>query len=523
MNDIVIRDARVVDGTGSPWFRADVAVRDGRIIEVKRGCTGRQVVNAEGRVLAPGFIDMHSHNDVLLLAEPDSAMKVAQGVTTEILGQDGISCAPLLAGREALVERIVGDLDGVPAGGLVACTVADYLHRLDSRAAVNIAYLLPHGTMRAQVLDGEERQATDWELHTLRTMVADGLTDGAIGMSTGLEYVPSRATTTAELQALLAVVAAAGAVHVSHIRDYDQAFDAAIDEMLTLGARTGVPVHLSHFVAWGRRNHGRMLELLRRMQHARSQGVDVTLDVYPYLAGSTIASYFLPDALRALAPEDLVARLGDPVHRPEVAALIDAGPNGIDIGWDAFQIASGAPAPSHNGRRLPAIAHHRRQSVGELLCDVIAESDGRAMLIVEACREDDLVAALRHPLTSIGSDGVPVGHTPHPRGWGTFARMLATHVRERGDLTLEQAVSMMSARPAARLRLADRGLVRPGMAADLVLFDPEAVNDRATYREPRALATGFEWTFVNGVAVWRQGHVTGDLPGRVLRSTAARA
>ncbi len=524
----MIRGARIVDGTGAPWRRGDVAVEGDRISAIGNDLAGALVIDAEDRVLAPGFIDMHSHADVALLDEPVAEPQLAQGITTALLGQDGISVAPVLPGSAEIVERLAGELNGVAAEGCRWPSVGAYLDRLDGAAAVNFAYLVPHGTLRAQVLGGEDRAALPAEVERLRALVAGALAEGACGMSTGLEYVPSRATGFDELRALLEVVAAAGGIHVSHIRDYDKRFDAAIDEMLELSRQTGVPAHFSHFLAWGRRNHGRMPDLLAGLSRARREGLDVSLDVYPYTASSTVATYFLPAELRDLGPAELLARLSGEDGRRRAAQAIDPGPAGVDVAWDALTVAGGlaelglAAEPGVGERRLPALAAARGQSVGELVCDLVLATEGRAMLIVDGCQEADVRAALAHPLTVLGSDGVPIGEAPHPRGWGAFARVLETYVNQVGLLSLERAVAAMSGRPAARLGLGDRGLVRPGMAADLLLFDPDAVAAPASFDRPRQLARGMDLVLVNGKAVWRDGEPTGDLPGRALRSGPSR-
>ena len=521
MNDITLRGARVVDGTGSPWLRADVGVRDGLIVEVGAASPARWEVDAQDRTLAPGFIDMHSHNDVRLLLDPGNAMKVAQGVTTEVLGQDGLSCAPVLRGGESLVEELVAPIDGRSDEGPHR-TVADFLKRLDGRAAVNVCFLLPHGTLRGQLTRGEDRALTEPEIGALCDLVADGMHQGAFGVSTGLEYVPARRTEFVELVRVVKEAAAAGGIYVTHIRDYNEHLHEAIDEALEVGSASGSPVHFSHFAAWGRPHHGTMPALLGRLEHARSEGIDATLDVYPYEAASTYATYFCPDELRVLPRADRIADLRDRGRRAGLAAMIDRGPMGIDVGWDAFRVANGNAALGAGSRSLLEIAKDSGESVGEVLCRLLDLTELEATLIVDAYLPEDVEAAIAHPLATIGSDGIPVGDLPHPRGWGAFPRVLRRYVRERRALGLEAAIAMMTGRCAARLGLPDRGLIRPGMAADLLLFDPEAVVDTATFEEPTNLAEGLDLVLVNGSPVWQEGETTGRLPGRALRPRPGR-
>ncbi|MBM7773568.1 N-acyl-D-amino-acid deacylase [Actinokineospora baliensis] len=531
--DVLFRGPTVVDGTGSPGYRADVLVSAGRVAAIDpAGELARPepgvVVDADGLVLAPGFIDMHSHSDLRLLAEPDHLAKVSQGVTLEVLGQDGLSYAPVDDRTiEVLREQLAG-WNGDPEGfdwnwRDVGC----YLGRLDKGIAVNAAYLVPHGTVRMLVMGLDDRPATPAEVERMREVTAAGLREGAVGLSAGLTYTPGMYADMAELEALCEVVAAHDGYFSPHHRSYGAGALDAYREMVELSLRTGCPLHLAHATMNFPENAGKADDLLALLDDAMARGADITLDSYPYLAGATYLSALLPSWAAAGGVEATLARLSDVDTRELVRVDLEVrgsdGCHGVPVDWTTIEI---------NGVRLAAHRHLVGRTVAEsaaaaglapfdLFADtLLAERLGTSCLM-HVGHEDNVRAIMRHRAHTGGSDGLLVGDRPHPRAWGTFPRYLGHYVREAGVLGLEECVAHLTGRAARRLRLTDRGLVRVGHAADLVVFDPGTVGDTATYPEPRQRATGIEHVLVNGVAVLEGGEPTGALPGHSIRRTGA--
>jgi N-acyl-D-amino-acid deacylase len=522
VHDLVIRGGTVVDGTGAPAYGADVAIDGGRISAIGPAVEdGRDTIEADGLVVAPGFVDMHSHSDLVLLEEPHAEAKVAQGVTLEVLGQDGLSCAPVEDRATDLVASLIAPLDGTLDREWPWRTVAEYLDLLDRRTAVNVAYLAPHGTIRATAMGMADREATPAELDHMRRLVRDAMADGAFGLSTALTYRPSQAAPTTEVSALCSVVADAGGIYVTHLRDYDGALFEATVEALEIGRMSGTPVHISHFQAPGARNMGRAPELLRVLEDARSGGLDTTFDVYPYTAGSTSLLSFCPFWFQGLEPGDALAVLDGP-RREQLVSELRERPAGIDLDWSAFTVAQGAEwLPDSRFPNLADAAERSGTSVGEVIVGLLEGTRLHASTVLECMDPADVRACLAHRLATVSSDGLLIGERPHPRAWGAFAETLGTFVRGEGLLTLESAIHAMSGRAASRLGLHDRGTIARGSWADVAVFDPARVAARATYSEPRRLAVGVELVLVNGVVVLRDGASTGALPGRALRGAGA--
>lgn len=516
MFDLLIRGGVVVDGLGSPGRRADVAIRGGRIAAIGEDLRGGRIVEAAGRVVCPGFIDMHSHSDLALIGTPALEMKLAQGVTLEVLGQDGLSCAPVSDDSIDLVVALIAPLDGEAERAWGWRSVAAYLATLDRRVAQNVAYLVPHGTVRACVLGADEREATAAEIELMAALVAQGMRDGAFGLSTGLSYPPAHASTTEEVVALASELPAFGGIYVTHLRSYGGELLSATEEALEIGRRTGVPVHFSHFQAPGRQNHGRARDLLEMLEDAQATGLNVGFDVYPYESASTVLTAFLPPPVRYLPRASAMSLLADPVSRGELVDQIDNGrPFGMDVEWSDLRIANGLDLVGGSEPRLVEVARTRGASIGETIATLLELSECRASVVAASTLESDVTICLAHPLATVGSDGLLVGERPHPRGFGTFPRYLR-RVQANGA-SLEEAVAAMTSRAARRLGLSDRGRVAVGAAADLCVFDPEEFHDEATYDEPTRLAKGMDTVLVNGVVVWEHGTTTDQTPGIALR------
>jgi N-acyl-D-amino-acid deacylase len=524
--DLLLANGRVVDGTGSPWFRADVAVRGDRIAAVAAELPprARAVVDVTGRVVAPGFIDMHSHNDLLHMVWPTCDPKIRQGITTEVVGQDGCGPAPVRPEFVAQRRENLAPLDGDPDLDWDWPTFAAYLEALVRRpGATNVAALATHGAVRSWVMGHEARPARPDEIAAMRPLVAEAMEAGAVGLSTGLIYNPCRYAETAELEALYAEAAARGGILVAHVRNEAEGLPAALEEMAALHRATGVPLHISHLKLIGRKNWHLVDEVLGFFEGARAAGIDITFDQYPYTAGSTLLSVVLPPWARDGGVAATLERLRDPAARERMRRDIAQGIAGWEniaglCGWEGIMIAGVASAANSalEGETVDSIARGRRADPFEVVADLLLQERMQICMVDFYGCEENVRAFAAHRLQTVGTDGVVAGR-PHPRLWGTFPRILGRFVHEEAIEPLEEAVRKMTSAAANRLGLSDRGLVRPGMAADLVVFDPETVTERATYAEPELAPAGIEWVFVNGVAVVEKGAVTGATPGRVLR------
>jgi N-acyl-D-amino-acid deacylase len=523
-NDIVFADATVVDGTGAPGYRASVGVRAGTIAEIGRALSGTTVIDADGLVLAPGFIDMHSHSDLVLLTEPEHLAKVSQGVTLEVIGQDGLSYAPVDDGVLGLLREQLAGWNGDPPGfDWNWRSVGEYLDRLDMGIAVHAAYLVPQGTVRMRHVGWADRPATAGELDEMRSDVAEAMTQGAVGMSSGLTYPPGMYADTDELVELCRVVAERGGYYSPHHRGYGAGALANFAEMVDVARRSGVPLHLAHATMNFPVNAGRAGELLSLLDNAIDAGSDISLDTYPYLPGATYLAALLPSWAAEGGPAATVARLSDMDTRRRILVDIEEigsdGCHGVPVDWATIEI---------NGVRHRRNAHLVGHSVatsaarlgvppGELYLDTLRDDELGTSCLMLVGDEVNVRAIMRHRAHTGGSDGLLVGDRPHPRGWGTFPRYLGHYVRELGVLGLADCVAHLTSRPARRLGLTDRGVVRVGAAADLVLFDPVTIGDTATFAEPRQAATGVHTVLVDGVRTLIDGRPTGALPGHSIR------
>ncbi len=513
MFDLLIRNGRIVDGTGNPWYRADVGIRGERIAAIGHlaGAEAGHVIDAQGQVVCPGFVDPHSHSDLYLLAHPHHEPKIRQGVTTEVLGQDGISYAPVSDEGMAYWRDYWRAVDGRPELDWGWRGVGEFLACFDQRVSPNVAYLVPHGTVRYEVLGLADRPPTKGELAHMEELVAQGMEEGAVGLSTGLTYLPAFYSTTEELVACCRAVARYGGVYVTHLRDYGEHIAEAIEEALTIGRETGVPVHISHF-------NGRAEECLPLMDRARAEGLDVTFENYPYLAGCTLLSHFLPRWAQAGGIPDTVARLRDPAVRERIQRKMAGTHEGQ---WQNYLIcAVGTEANQcYEGLLLPEAAEVAGKGVVDFICDLIVE-ERLAVTVVQYHvhrTEEDLRAMTRHPAHMVCTDAIFLGSHPHPRGYGTYPRYLGHYVREEGVLTLEECIRKMTSLPAHRFGLWDRGLLSEGCFADLVIFDPDAVQDTATFESPCQYPLGIDTVIVNGQVVLDNGQHTGATPGRGLK------
>ncbi|MFJ1876358.1 N-acyl-D-amino-acid deacylase family protein [Streptomyces chartreusis] len=534
MEELVIRDAEVVDGGGGASYRADVVVDGGRIVSIVQeaaaaGCQrprARRELDAEGLVLAPGFIDMHAHSDLALLRDPDHSAKAAQGVTLEVIGQDGLSYAPVDDRTLAEVRRAITGWNG--SGEDIDFdwrTVGEYLDRLDGGIAVNAAYLIPQGTVRALAVGWEDREATPDELDRMRRLVAEGLEQGAVGLSSGLTYTPGMYAKDAELTELCRVVASYGGYYCPHHRSYGAGALEAYEEMVALTREAGCPLHLAHATMNFGVNKGRAPELLSLLDKALADGADISLDTYPYTPGCTTLVAMLPSWASEGGPEAILARLADNGTAERIRHHMEVigadGCHGVPIEWDTIEI-SGVSDPDlvdHVGRTVRQSADARGEAPWVTARRLLLQDRLGSTILQHVGHEENVRTIMRHRVHTGGSDGILQGTKPHPRAYGTFPHYLGHYVRELGVLSLEECVAHLTSRPAARLRLPDRGLVREGYRADLVLFDPRTVAAGSTFEEPRRLPTGIPYVLVDGRFVMEDGRRTDVLAGRAVRRT----
>jgi N-acyl-D-amino-acid deacylase len=524
--DLLVRGGVVVDGTGAQRRRADVLIANGRIAAVEAGLTAGKtdVLDVEELIVAPGFIDTHSHSDLRILAEPDLPMKVRQGITLDVLGQDGISVAPV---RDEDVTQVRAQLAGLLGDPDVARewrSVADYLALLDRGAALHTAYLVPHGAARACAMGLEARAPTTDELTRMTAIVGQAMAEGALGLSTGLIYPPCCYADTDELTALCTEVARRDGMLVVHMRSESDRILEALDEMLTVGRRSGVHVHISHFKIAGRANWALVDALIARVEVARAEGLRVTADQYPYVAGSTMFGAILPPWAHDGGVQATLARLADAGQRARLRAEIEvAGPQDWDNFWKWTGPEGIVLSDVPSGRRPELVGRTVAEAAAgrdplEFAFDLLRDERMGVSMISFSQSEEVVARMLGLPWVNACTDGL-LGGRPHPRAFGTYPRLLGRYVRERRLLPLEEAVRKMTAQAASAMHLADRGRVAAGQVGDLVIFDPERVADRATFEDPMQFPVGIEHVIVGGVAVVARGAPTGARPGRVVRKT----
>lgn len=526
--DLLFTDARIVDGTGAPWFRGHVGVSDDIISHIGRGkATGHKagtIVDVNDDILAPGFIDTHSHSDLVLFDDPQLAPKTRQGVTTEILGQDGFSMAPIHQERSSWAER-VKSLNGTKSDAWEWGGMAEYLDAIEATETVqHFGTLVGHGTIRFNVMGMEDRHPTDAERTEMDELLTASLEAGALGFSTGLIYPPQSHATTNELLALAGNLEEYGRPFVAHIRSEGRWIWDALEEFADIGAECSIPIHLSHYKLAGPRQHGDADRSNAFIETVRDRGIDMTAEQYPYTAGHTSLSSVLPPWVQTKDTAELLSTLEDPAAREQMKTdirewRIDGWENvGALVGWENVEVTnleSDANA-TFEGQSISAIADELEVDAVDAVCRLLLEEDLAVNIIVHLMDEGDVQAIMQNERVGIASDGI-FGDRPHPRLFGTFPRVIGTYVREKNLLTLEEGIRKMTSLPARIMGLQTKGLIREGLDADLVIFDEKTIAARATFDEPNQFPIGLSHVYVAGQAVFEDGEFTDQTPGDVIR------
>lgn len=538
----------MIDGTGSPARLSDVLVEDETIAELApvggTSLAPDEVLDCTGLTLTPGFIDMHSHSDFTLPGEPEARMKVMQGVTTEVIGNCGLGLFPANDKVEAFYAKLSPMIFGEPGGGCFS-TLASYRARLHEKGiSVNAAPLVSHGNVRCLAMSMEDRAPTAGELDHMRDAVRQAMDDGAFGMSTGLVYAPGAYAKTEELIELAKVAATQGGFYATHMRDEGAKVVQSVEEALTIGREAKIGVQISHHKAAGRFNWGKVKTTLAMVDAARAEGLDVHSDVYPYTAGATVLSaMFLPLWAFEGSQEALLERLKDPAMRArmvkdseerfikfaQLPGILDSiVPKKLVLPvvlreLSKLVIVSSVRKQHHyEGMSLYDIRKARKQSLYDMLFDLLVEEELMVSAIAHVMKDDDVETVMKHPATMLGTDGFPQREgKPHPRGYGTYPRVIEHYVRERKLFSLETGIHKMTGLVAKKLGLSDRGVVKAGAKADLVVLEPAKVHDKATFRDPRNHPDGIHHVFVNGHWTMNAGQHTGARGGRVLSRPGA--
>lgn len=533
MLDLIIHGGWVLDGSGNPWIKADIGVVGDRIEAIgdlndAAAAGGARVIDARGKIVCPGFIDMHSHSDLAFLVHPVVEPKVRQGITTEVVGQDGIAAAPMAPEHVVRWRQHLAGLNGDPAVSWAWRSVGEYLDELAAAGVGhNVATYVPHGNVRLVVVGPDDRPATDAELRLMQQAVIDAHEQGAFALSTGLIYPPCCYADERELVALAEATARAGGFFVSHQRNEGFRVIESMTEMIGAGRPNGCTIHFSHFKAAGKSNFHKLPAMFELLEAARADGIDVSFDQYPYTAGSTMLSSLLPPSAHAGGTDMLLQRLADPAARRAMRqGMIEpqAGWESMsrNTTWDQILVSSVAsPANARFvGMSVADVAAARGVDPYDAIFDLVLEESNAVGMVSFSQSEDNVRAIMRHPYHMFCTDGL-LGGSPHPRVYGSYPRVLGRYVREERVLDIADAVRRMTGFPAQRLGLKRRGMLREGYYADITVFDPATVIDRATYANPRQFPVGISHVLVNGKLVVEDERATGTVAGRVLRKGSA--
>jgi N-acyl-D-amino-acid deacylase len=528
--DLLVLNGRIVDGTASPWYSADIGIRDGRIAAIGRlhGAASKDRIDAHGLIVAPGFIDMLGQSELSILLNPHLPSKIFQGITTEITGE-GQSAAPL---NDAMIkaDHVSYEHYNIAPDWR---TLEQYFARLERQGiGINFATYVGATGVRRMVLGDEDGNPSPADLDSMKALVRQAMQQGAMGVSTSLQYAPAPYATTEELIALASEAAQFGGIYATRMRSEGNAVLAAVDEAVRIGREANIPIEIWHIKAAGKSNWGRMKEIVAKVEEARRNGIDITADTYAYPAWFNGLSAFVPPWAHDGGDEKMIERLRDPQQRERIRKDMETASDRWDNEWQEIPgpqavlicVVHNPKLLSIRGKTLEQIAAIRHQDPIETIFDILIEDKAFTSVAVFGMSESDIVLALTQPWISIDNDsqgtspdGLLGQDQPHPRAYGTFPRILRKYVREDKKLTLEDAIRKLSALPAQRLRLADRGVLKKGMWADVVVFDPDKIRDLATFESPNQLSVGMEYVLVNGVPVIAGGKMTNALPGKILR------
>ena len=525
--DLLVKHGTVVDGTGAARVAADVGIRGGRISAMAPGLTGeaRQEIDATGRIVAPGFIDVHTHSDFTLLNVPGADSKVRQGITTEVVGNCGFSPAPVSSQTLGLLKEYVGFLN--PHLPWSWRRLGEFYQRVsDQGCAMNIAPLVGHGAVRIAAMGFDNRPPSANELTQMQRLVDEAMEDGAVGLSSGLIYTPGCYGDTQELVALAKVAAQGGGVYATHMRGEGGTLEEAITEALRIGEEAGIPVQISHLKASGRDNWDKMERALRMIEEGRARGIAVTADIYPYIAGSTTMTSLFPAWTLEGGVEHFLTRLSDAATRQRIIDEVQGGREGWSrangaVGWGDIMISSCQQHQEFEGQTMAQIAATMGKDPAEAMMDFVLAEEAQVAIILFMMSEANVQRGIAHPVLMIGSDSLAPaagqGGKPHPRTYGTFPRVLGKYVREERLITLEDGVRKMTSMAAEKFGLSDRGVLAVGKAADMTIFDAATVIDLATFENPHQYPAGIDYVIVNGQIVVEYGEQHAIFPGKVLK------
>ena len=530
MFDFIIKGGQVFDGTENPWTKLDIGVQNG-VISKMGDLSNEQaatVIDAKGQAVSPGFIDTHVHSDLLCTKPEIHHIKVLQGVTTELFGQDGISVAPVSEETKPLWQKQLKGLNG-DIGDWPWNTIDEYLQFLEnSDIAGNAAYLVPHGAVRTLVMGFDGRQATQEEMDQMQLLVEEGMKQGAVGVSSGLVYPPNVFSNKEELIAICKGAAKYEGCFVVHIRNESNHSLEALDEVIDVARQSGVRLHVSHFKVAGKKNRDKFVKALEKIDQGRNEGIEITFDQYPYTAGSTVFHAILPPWMHAGGTSELLEKLQEPDIREKIKQELKDNEDYenwvLTCGWENIIISAVSTEKNRwaEGKNMIEVAEILEAGPAEAAFDLLIEENAGITMVVHWGDEKDVIFGMQHPLQIVGSDGI-FGGKPHPRLYGTYPRVLGRFVREKQALSLEQAVRKMTGAPAQLLRLKDRGFLREGYAADIVVFDPKLVNDKSSYQSPLEEPVGINYVLVNGQLTVKEGKYIGTTAGRVLRQENSNA
>ncbi|HHZ01311.1 MAG TPA: D-aminoacylase [Tissierellia bacterium] len=526
--DIILKNARIVDGTGCPWYRGDVCIKDGKINfigKIDDDVNGIKVIDVSDNVLSPGFIDIHCHYDLSLLSDPITLTAVNQGITTSVISHCGLSPAPIREDKIDLIDKYVGY---IKAGVDVKWdwrTFGEYLNKLEKvNLGMNIAAFVGQGTIRLNVMGYDSRVPNSSEIKEMIYLAEEAMDDGAFGISTGLIYPPGVYSDFNEIVEITKVARKYNGVYLSHMRSETNNVVDAVKETIAIAEKANVPGQVGHHKACGKNNWGIVTETMELLEKAREKGIDMTVDQYPYNSASSTLRAILPPWAQTGGVEKTIKRLEDPILRKKIVKEVE-----LNEGYENFYRHSGGPdgvvivytpeTPEYEGKKLSEISALIGKDPVELALDIIILNKGKDLCCFIMMNEDDIKYIMKHPFVMIGSDSIPsaYGAKGHPRTSGTFPRVLGKYVREEKVISLEEAIRKMTSLPASRLNMQNKGLIKEGMDADIVIFNPDKIIDKSDFMDPFRKPEGIDYVIVNGKITIEKGQFTGELAGKVIR------